>query len=56
MKKINKEDRPTCSCGEKMTIVEYVGYYETFSYFYCGECEIDPDNYEADERIRGSYV
>ena len=24
--------------------------------FYCGYCEVDPDDYKADERVRGAYV
>ena len=56
MREIKMEDRPTCSCGRKMRIVEYKGYYETFNYFECGYCEIDPDYYKADDYTKGSYA
>lgn len=56
MREIKVEDRPVCSCGRKMIIVEYKGYYDTFNYFYCEDCEIDPDYYKADEYTRGSYA
>lgn len=56
VEKIKQEDRPTCSCGRKMTIVEYDGYYETFKYFECGYCEVDPDKYKADDYTKGAYA
>ena len=56
MEKINQEDRPTCSCGRKMIIVQYEGYYETFNYFYCGGCKVDPDDYKPDEHTKGAYA
>ena len=55
MAKISIKDRPTCSCGRKMLIVEYRGYYETFNYFYCGVCKVDPDNYKADDYTVGAF-
>ena len=56
MEKINEEDRPTCSCGRKMRIVEYESYYETFNYFDCGHCEVDPDDYKPDDYTKGAYA
>ena len=53
---IKQEDRPTCSCGRKMTIVAYKGYYETFNYFECGYCGVDPDDYKADDYTMGAYA
>lgn len=53
---INQEDRPTCSCGRKMIIVKYEGYYETFNYFHCGGCEVDPDDYKSDAHTKGAYA
>ena len=55
MREITEEDRPTCSCGRKMTIVEYRGYYDTFNYFECGYCNVDPDDYKAEDCTRGSF-
>lgn len=55
MAEINQEDRPTCSCGRKMIIVEYRGYYDTFNYFECGYCKVDPDDYKADDYTVGAF-
>lgn len=55
-REIKVENRPTCSCGRKMTIVEYEGYYEKFNYFDCGYCEVDPDDYKADDYTKGAYA
>ena len=55
MKQIPEELRPTCSCGEKMTIENYRGYYDDFSYFTCTNCELDADDYEPDDDWVGSY-
>ena len=55
MSKIPEDKRPTCSCGRKMIIVEYKGYYETFNYFYCGCCKADPDNYKAEDYVMGDF-
>ena len=55
MREIKTEDRPTCSCGRKMSIVEYKGYYETFNYFECGYCKVDPDNYKAEDYKIGYF-
>ena len=55
MKEINKEDRPTCSCGRKMTITEFKGYYDSFKFFECGHCKIDPDDYDTEEGFTGEF-
>lgn len=34
-------DRPTCSCGLKMESVEYEGYYDSFNYWVCQNCDLD---------------
>ena len=54
MREIKTEDRPTCSCGRKMTIIEYRGYYDTFHYFYCKGCKVDPYDYKADDYTVGA--
>ena len=56
MKKIPEELRPTCSCGEKMIVVNYRGYYDEFSYFSCATCELDADDYEPDGDWSGDYA
>lgn len=56
MKKIPEELKPTCSCGEKMIVVQYKGYYDEFNYFSCANCELDTDDYKPDSRWSGSYV
>ena len=55
MKQIPEELRPTCSCGEKMIVEKYRGYYDEFSYFSCTNCELDADDYEPDDDWVGSY-
>ena len=56
MKELPEELRPTCSCGEKMTIVQYKGYYDKFSDFSCTKCELDADDYEPDSDWVGHYA
>lgn len=55
-KEIPEEKRPTCSCGEKMHIVEFKGYYDEFNYFECGKCEVDADDYKPDDERRGQFA
>ena len=40
MEKIPEELRPICSCGKRMIVVHYKGYYDEFSYFGCAYCEL----------------
>lgn len=56
MKKLPEELRPTCSCGERMIIVQYNGYYDEFNYFICTNCELDADDYESDNGWLGTYA
>lgn len=57
MSKIPFEKRPICSCGCKMKMVEYKGYYEEFKYWECENCDIEKQmwDYEADKTFNGSY-
>lgn len=52
------EKRPTCQCGEKMKLIEYVGYYDSFRYWSCKECDIsdEMENYEPDSIHKGAYA
>lgn len=56
--KTKRESRPTCSCGAKMDIIEYTGYYDDFKYWRCDECDLDDkiQNAEADTKESGSYA
>ncbi|MBS4173502.1 hypothetical protein [Bacillus sp. FJAT-49736] len=58
-KKMKFESRPICSCGVKMKLVEYRGYYEEFRYWDCDNCKLDDEiqnrNVEADKIWKGSY-
>ncbi len=53
------EKRPTCSCGVKMKLIEYKGYYEEFSYWQCDNCtlekEMELEKIKADKTWKGSY-
>ena len=52
------KDRPVCVCGEKMTLVEYEGYYDEFKYWACYECDLDDkiQDMNPDETQRGAYA
>lgn len=50
IKKLKFQERPTCSCGVKMKLVEYRGYYESFKYFRCDNCTLD-DTIQSKEII-----
>lgn len=56
--KIKFELRPVCSCGVKMKLVEYKGYYDSFNYWRCDNCDLDKkiQNIEADKGEKGSYA
>lgn len=54
MKELPEELRPTCSCGEKMIVVNYKGYYDEFCYFDCATCGLNADEYEPDSDWSGS--
>ena len=56
MEKIPEELRPTCSCGEKMIVVNYKGYYDEFSYFSCANCELDADDYKSESDWLGYFA
>ena len=51
-------ERPTCSCGAKMQIVRYVGYYDEFNYWTCPNqnCNIDADDFESESEWHGCYA
>lgn len=52
------EIRPTCSCGVKMKLIEYSGYYDGFKYWACENCDLENqlDEYDSDEKYRGAYA
>ena len=51
-------ERPTCSCGAKMQVVRYVGYYDEFNYWVCPneDCNVDADDFEPESEWHGEYV
>lgn len=51
-------NRPICSCGVKMKLVEYNGYYEGFKYWKCESCELDDkmQDMESYTKGKGSYA
>ena len=56
MIELPEELRPTCSCGKRMIVVQYKGYYDEFSYFGCTNCKLDVDDYEPEGDWSGSCV
>lgn len=56
--RIKFEQRPSCSCGVKMKIVEYKGYYASFKYWRCDNCALDNkmQKAETDKKEKGSYA
>jgi hypothetical protein len=58
--RVKFEKRPICSCGVKMKLVEYVGYYDSFKYWCCenAKCSLDDvmAKAEPDGDFRGSYA
>lgn len=56
-KNILSNERPICSCGEKMTLVKFKGYYDTFSHWACYECSLNEKIQEAkpDKIVKGAY-
>lgn len=52
------EDRPVCSCGVKMKLVEFKGYYENFNYWRCDNCDLDDrmQKMKPDKVDKGAYV
>lgn len=58
MSKVKIKNRPICSCGVKMKLVEYKGYYENFNYWACENCDLDNEiqKKEADKSWKGAYV
>lgn len=56
--KIPIEKRPTCSCGEKMSLIKHVGYYDEFMFWCCFACSLDNelDKYEPDDKFKGAYA
>lgn len=55
---IKFEQRPKCSCGAKMKLVEYKGYYDSFKYWCCDNCSLDDEiqDIKPDSVGKGSYV
>lgn len=53
------EKRPICSCGVKMKLIEYKGYYEEFRYWECQNCTLEKEmrnvEIKADITWKGSY-
>ena len=58
--KIKFENRPTCSCGAKMKLVYFKGYYDSFKYWTCDNCQLDrriqSNEIEEDVEHRGGYA
>lgn len=56
--KVKFQDRPTCSCGVKMKLIKYVGYYDEFKYWRCDNCNLNEnlDDYKEDFIWGGQYV
>lgn len=52
------ENRPTCSCGVKMKLVSYRGYYDEFNYWGCDNCNLERDmqKLKSDKEEKGGYV
>lgn len=57
-RKIPDDKRPTCTCGAKMKIVEYRGYYDSFKFFECDACTLvsELDRYNPDKHEYGPYA
>lgn len=55
---IKFEKRPMCSCGVKMKLINYMGYYDSFKYWRCDNCKLDNEiqNIKEDETERGCYA
>lgn len=56
--KIEFQHRPTCSCGVKMKLIEYKGYYDKFNYWSCDNCELEmiAQDAEPDNTSKGAYA
>lgn len=58
--KVKISDRPTCSCGSKMKLIQYTGYYDDFRYWKCDNdnCLITAElsMFEADRVWKGGYA
>lgn len=54
---IEFKKRPMCSCGVKMKLERYEGYYDSFSYWICENCNLDNEmqDEEPDSEVRGAY-
>lgn len=52
------KNRPICSCGVKMKLVEFKGYYEGFKYWRCDNCNLDDKIQEEkpDKKELGAYA
>ena len=52
------KNRPTCSCGTKMKLIKYTGYYDTFNYWRCDNCELDKEiqNAKTDKVEKGGFA
>ncbi|SDX64546.1 hypothetical protein [Salimicrobium album] len=52
------DKRPTCACGVKMKFTEYRGYYDSFWYWECENCNIENEmeRYEPDTSWKGAYA
>ena len=52
--------RPTCSCGSKMKLIEYTGYYDGFMYWKCDnpKCNVTTkmEHFEPDRSWKGGYA
>ncbi|MNM49639.1 hypothetical protein D3C81_606470 [compost metagenome] len=57
-KKVPFEKRPICSCGVKMKLAKYIGYYDELMYWTCDNCDLEKqlDKYAPDNEYRGAYA
>ena len=57
-KRVPFRERPVCSCGVKMKLVEFKGYYTSFKYWKCENCNLDEkiQNCKPDLQEKGPYV
>jgi hypothetical protein len=56
MSENKKTKKPKCKCGEEMVVVEYVGYYDRFTYWDCPNTSCSLlDSLKPEKTHRGSY-
>lgn len=50
--------RPVCSCGAKMKLAQYKGYYDTFNYWCCDNCGLGDEiqRVKPDDIFKGQFA